>query len=350
MPDRPTFAMALNSTLPSKIGRCASDISPVAQAVNEAQQYLMIDPRTPDEGWFGGHAEMLFNLQVSNLTALITTPREVARVIVLDICKRPKFLRNGFYEYLRFGTGKQPKGCNTAGAWCGQETAGYERDDVCTLSPFPTNVPATIRLYPSDNADLGKRVVLQGPDQNGNPVTSTDPTTGQTVLGEFVTLKAPFATSAYQYQGLTGIIKDVTKGHVTAFTIDSLGNQAQLTSLEWNETVARYKQYFLNGLPANCCNTATGIVQVQAQVRLDFIPVASPSDYLTIPNVPALIEEVQARRYAGMDTDAGQKYALQHHAQALALLFGQIDLYEGKIQTAINVSVFPRHRLRPQPI
>lgn len=342
--------MVLNSTLPQKLGLCATNISQMAEAVNEAQSYLMMDPMAPDEGWFGGHAEMLFNVPVTNLTGLITTPREVARVIVFDICKRPKSLRNGFYEYLRFGTGKQPRGCNSGGAWCGQETAGYERDDVCTLNPFPTTVPVSIRLYPSDNADLGKRVVLQGLDPNGLPVTSTDATTGQSVLGEFVTLRAPFATAAFQYQSFTGILKDVTKGHVSIFAVDATGAQTQITSLEWNETVARYKQYFLNGLPANCCNTATGIVQVQAQARLDFIPVASPSDYLTIPCVPAIIEECQARRYSGMDTAAGKQFSGSHHAKALSLLNGQIDLYEGKIQTAVRVSIFNKHRLRPQPI
>jgi hypothetical protein len=105
---RLTLGNARQSSLPSKIGLCAEDISGVAAAVNEAQERLALDPFTPDEGWWGGWATMRFTVQDHHGHAYVTAPRDVARLIVMDIGHRPTMIRNGFYEYLQFGTGLQP--------------------------------------------------------------------------------------------------------------------------------------------------------------------------------------------------------------------------------------------------
>src|SRR5215813_10595161 len=261
MPQRLTFSDALNSTIPRDVGLCAEQRSEVASVVNQAQEELIADPLTPEEGWWGGYVHVLFNVQVQACQATIITPREIARVDVLDICQRPRFIRNGFYEYLMFGRGKQPRGCSKA---CVQTQQAFDRDVVPLLSPFPTTGPQTIRFFPSNNADIGKLVQIQGPDQNGKTVYSVDPITGEAIIGEQVALTVPFATAAFRYQNITGLLKDFTLGPVTIFAVDASGNSTQITSMEPNETSASYRQYFLNGMPANCCNTPQGVVQIDA--------------------------------------------------------------------------------------
>lgn len=348
MPSRLTFAQVLNSTLPKAVMLCAKDRTDVAAYVNEAQERLIADPLTPEEGWWGGAVKMLFNVTPVNRSATIRTPREIARLIVLDICKRPRFIRNGFYEFLEFGIGAQPRGCNSP---CCQTQQAFERPNAVLLTDFPTTAPQFVRFYPSDSADVGKRIVLQGLDQNGKQVLGTDPITGEANIGELIILTLPFATSVNQYQQVQGLIKDPTKGPVTIFAVDPTTlAQTQISAMETNETTAQYREYFLNGLPTHCCNIPGNTVQVLAQARLDFIPVVNDTDYLIIQSIPALIEECMAIRMGRMDSPQSVAFEQRHHAKAISILNGQLDLYFGKVNTAISVPLFGSNRLRPNPI
>jgi hypothetical protein len=118
--------------------------------------------------------------------------------------------------------------------------------------------------------------------------------------------------------------------------------------MEPNEQVANYRRYLVSGIPNLnlCCGTSPNPLTINAQGRLDFIPVINETDYLTLPNVPALIEEAQSIRYSRMDNGAGN--AELHHLRALALLNGQLDLYCGKVNTAVRVPLFGSQKMRRQ--
>ena len=117
------------------------------------------------------------------------------------------------------------------------------------------------------------------------------------------------------------------------------------------ETTAAYRKYYINNLPCRTPCTASGIMQVTAMCKVDYQPVASDPDYLIIPNVPALIAECEATRFRSMDNEKALGMAEAKHADALKLLFGQLDHYMGRERPAISVSLFgPRRHLRHQPI
>jgi hypothetical protein len=312
----------------------------------------MMDPMCPDEGWHGMYGTMAFNVTVTNTPqgyGTVIAPHDVARIISMDVCKLPIRIRNGFYEYLTFGTGLQPKTCVQSG--CGATLQAFQRDTVHTLAEFEGD-PQYVRIYPTDSADVGKRVVIQGPDQNGKTVLGVDTDTGEATIGELVYLNLPFVTTTNQFTGpLTGIQKDVTNGPVQLFQVDvALSDESVLSTMEPNEITAEYRKYLINGLPCNCCDTAVGTVQVTCQVRFDFVPVLSDSDYLLIQNVPALIEECQSIRYGRQDSASSMQLSGTHHIAALRLLMGQLDAYEGKINPAISVPIFGSDRLRRQPV
>ncbi len=288
---------------------------------------------------------MNFNVGVTNGSAYVVTPREVARLIVMTVCKHPIRIRNGYFEFLQFGIGLQPKNCT--GQACGGTFEAYERDSVVTMRDFLTT-PQTIRIYPSDSRDLNLQVLLQGKDANGQVILTTDPNTGTSAPGEYVRLAFPFVDSVYQYSVLNGLQKDQTYGPLQFFMVDpSTGVENQLSSMEPNEGTAQYRRYLINGIPnVNlCCPSPPNPVQITAQARLDFTPVENETDYLTIPNVPALIEEAISLRYNFMEQ--GQALSTQHHTKALALLVGQLDLYEGKVSTAIGLPLFGSQKLIP---
>jgi len=342
---RPTLASARASSLPASIGLCAADISAIAVAVNEAQEVLVTDPLAPDTGWWGGWSRMGFTVQPSHRNAYITTPRDIARLTDIDVCNHPIHIRNGFYEFLEFGAGLKPNCCKGS---CQQGTQAFERDSVVTLTDLITTAPQTIRLYPTDPADTGKRFLIQGKDQNGMPVTSVDNITKQTISGENVYLTFPFVDTVNEFTVITGISKEQTIGQVQIFQVDDeTGAENPLSNMDPGETTASYRRYFLNGLPCRCCNSPTGQVQVTAQAKLDFVPVQSDADYLIIQSIPAVIEEVQARRYSRMDSKLAASQEQKHHAKALSILFGQLDHYLGKTNTAISVPLFGSQRVRP---
>jgi hypothetical protein len=102
----------------------------------------------------------------------------------------------------------------------------------------------------------------------------------------------------------------------------------------------------VNGIPNFACNCPpAGLVQLDCQVRFDFIPVINETDYLLIQCVPALIEEAQSIRFSRMENGAQQSQL--HHVRALQLLNGQLDAYQGKTSTAIRVPLFGSAKLTP---
>lgn len=343
---RPTLSVFRAQVPTEALGICQSDPK-VAAYCNESQERLLLDPLAPESGWWGTWMRMNLSASVSNGVAFITTPREVAAVTDIAVCKHPIHLRNGFYEFLNFSKGIEPKNCRTTG--CGSTFQAFERDNVPTLMPL-LSTPQIIRMYPTDARDSGFRVLLQGKDQNGQTILTTDPNTGTSGLGEYVSLKFPFVDSVNQYSQITGILKDQTYGVVQFFQVNPVtGAEAALSVMEPNEGTAWYRRYMVNGIPnTNLCCTGPGQpVVITANVRLDFIPVENEVDFLTLPNVPALVEESMSLRFSRMDSSNAAQQSAIHHQRAIALLNGALDLYEGKWNVAIKVPIFGSNRLRP---
>ena len=317
----------------------------VADYANDAQERLLMDPLCPSEGWWGGSVTLNLTATIANRSAYVVTPREIARLIVMGICQQPVQIRNGWYEYLQFGRGLQPKGCQNSA--CASPFQAYERDNVVTLAPL-LSTPQQVRIYPTDVRDAGKRVLLHGKDQNGMVILTTDPGTGQSAPGEYISLSFPFSTSVNQFSTITGIQKDQSYGLVSFFQVDpNTGAEVALSAMDPNEGTAWYRRYLVSGIPSQnlCCTSPGSPLQITAQGRLDFVPVQNETDYLTIPNVPALLEEAQSIRFSKMENGANQ--SAFHHARALQLLNGQIDAMEGKTSVAISVPIFGSARLRP---
>lgn len=341
--NRPTLSTFRAQWPDEAMGICQGDAK-VAQYCNDAQERLLMDPLAPDEGWYGGWITMNLVGSASNGTAYFTTPRDIARLVVMSACQNPVHIRNGFYEYLNYGSGLQPKTCASS---CSSVYEAYERDSVVTFSNL-LSTPQTIRIYTTDVRDIGKRVLLQGKDANGQTILTTDPGTGHSAPGEYVVIMSPFRDSVNTFSTITGIQKDETWGMVQLFQVDpTTGVETSLSVMEPTEASALYRRYMLTGIQnSSLCCTTSGVLTVTAQGRLDFIPVANETDYLTIPNVPALVEECMSIRFSKMDARNAADQVVLHHARALSLLNGQMDKYFGKTHTAVKVPLFGSDKLR----
>ncbi len=340
------------SRLPDAVVKCQGDIPELANYVNTAQRRLLMADEARDESWYGTWAEVRLN--VSRTLPYITLPREIARIEAVTVCDRPIPVYNQFYEFLQFGNGRMSK--DWVSRCRNPLRAAYSRNNNVLFTDL-TNVPQLVTIFGTDNSDLQgtKRVLVQGLDQNGQPVYTTDGQ--QQVIGEFVTLKAPFATTLHQYSRITGIQKDITNGTVQFFQTDpTTAAQIQILTMEPGEQTADYRRYFFDALPCGCCpptgQPVTSCVppQVTAIVKLDLIPVAVDSDYLLFHNLEAIIEECQSVRYSQVDNIASQQLAAVHHKNAIKLLNGELGHYLGVNTPAVNIAYFGSARLERQAI
>jgi hypothetical protein len=314
-----------------------------------------MDPLAPEEGWWGGWARMAFN--VSQAGPSFVTPQNVARVILMDVCRHPVRINNEFYEFLEFGRGFQPKDCcNGANNSRCASLMAYERETVTTFAPLLAT-PQYIRAYAADPADVGRTALIQGADGNGQIIRYLDALTGSAGLGESITFSSPFTDTTNLFSEISGVQKQKTFGEVQFFQVDpTSGQESALLVMQPGETTAAFRKYYINGLPSSCCSdsvpcgTSSVTLQVLAMCKLDFTPVATDSDYLNIMSVPALIDECQSIRYGRMDVPGAQDLSAKKHASALRILFGQLDHYLGKERPAIQRHIFGSDRLRPQPI
>ncbi len=333
------------SKFPTVAGICQSDTRGVADLANTCQRRLLYSKEAGEESWWGTWTEMAFT--VSRTQPYLTLPREVARLELVDICGRPRPVQNQFYEFLQYGNGRMPK----LHPWC-----NWRRPQVYSRNVVPTFVdlsapPQILTVYLTDPADAGKRVLLQGTDNNGNVIYSQDSL--NQVTGIYVTLRQPFISAPVQFNTITGIQKDKTLGNVQIFqTNPTTGAQVLLLTMEPSEMTGSYRRYFFDPLPRTCCATSTtpDPITVTAIVKLEPIPVQVDQDYLLLQNIEAFIEEAQSVRYSEIDTKNAKAMAQEKHVQAIRLLSGELAHYLGIDEPAVEFAPFGNARLIKQRV
>ena len=351
------------SRLPSLLGLCQADRPQIARYVNSAQRRLLYCAEAGDEGWWGTWAEMAFTVSLPATTTApnlpgpyLTTPREVARLEAVQICDRPYVPQNQFYEYLQFGNGRLPKQNCCQGPLIRQI---FTRNNVPTfvdINPAPQNILAA----PTNAADVGKRVLIQGLDNNGNVIYSQDGL--NPVLGQFVVLTLPFVKMPVMMNQITGIQKDITQGNVQIFQLDpNSGVQTLLVTMEPSEQTASYRRYYFDNLPPTCCFVAAGpnvtlpttpqVLTITAICKLELQPVFVDTDYLLIQNLEAITDECQSIRYSEVDNpNSNVAMSRAHHQNAVRALRGELAHYLGITEPAVEWAPFGAARLERRKI
>lgn len=330
---------------PGLVGICQSDVASCAAIVNAAQERLINDRGAGNEGWWGSWCKVAFN--VLPAYPYVTTSRYISRLEYIDVCRRPVAIQNQFEEFLEFGRGLQTAACPGR---CHFPT-NYDRGLFPTFLDLATP-NKTLRVFVTDPADAGRRVLIQGLDAQGEIIFSSDGLTPTT--GEFLTCEQPFTQFPLELSAITGIQKDVTVGVVRFYQVDlTTGEMVLLLTMEPSETVASYRRYFLDGLPS-ACRHANGLpsptVQVEAMAKLALVPVQADTDWLLIQSMEALISECQSVRFESMDSPGSDQKSAQKHHSAIGFLNGQLTDKLGKTRPAALFRPFGNASLRRQGI
>lgn len=352
---RVTLGSVQLSMLPAAIGVCASDLPQIAAYVNRAQEILI--NCGGETGFWGGWQKIVFPL--TPCFPYFTLPREFSRVINMDVCRFPIRIQNEFYEFLEGGIGLQSRNdllaLNNAQNWCGASALqGFERG---VWPSFRDLAPANqkLRVYITDARDVSRRILV-GPawDQNGNQIYTTDG--NNQVNGFYLSFDQPFVTSDFIVSRFDGIQKDATFGAVILKQVDAdTSVEVTLSRYAPDETIPAYRRYFVKQLPCGCDTSCTQspcvepvtppVATVTALVKLQFVPASLATDFLIIGNIPALIEEVKALRYADMDAATAPALEQKSHRRAIKMLQDEMRTYLGELQPAVNFAPFGTARI-----
>lgn len=345
---RATLGAVQLSQLPQAIGAVNSDLPTIAAAVNRAQQTLIDDGG--ENGWVGGWMKVI--IPVFQNSPYITLPREWSRLIGLDACRTAMRLQNPFYEFLWAGIGLQGK--FEHGRFHGT-LEGYDRGSFPTMIDLaPAN--QYLRVYVTDPRDLNARILFtNATDSTGSRIYSQDG--NNTVNGFYMKMAQPFNTSSLIVTGFGGVQKDLTYGDIQLFQVDATtGEQVMLATYAPDELIPSYHRYYINRLPCHCApclpnnpcanpQTTPLKVLLTGLAKLEFIPATRATDVLIIGNIPALIEECKANRYADMDSPKAAELSRIAHTKAIKLLNNELVSYVGKYNVAISFQPFGTAKL-----
>lgn len=325
------------SRAPQVLGLCSDNLPGIASYVNEAIQRLLMS--ATEDGWWQGWDRITFNVNRDN--PYITLPSRYARLIGLDTCRIPMPIATEWFEFLEAGIGLQTT-C-TAKNGCGMK-AVFSRGTVTTITDL-TATNQYIRVYYTDVRDVGQQITFYNAlDQNSVNIYSQNGLVP--VNGFFLTLQAPFATTAFIVTKFQSISKPVTYGDVVVKQVDATtGTEVLLARILATEKSPTYVRYLITGLPPNCCDPNTSTVQLTAMAKLDFYPVANPTDQLLIGNIPALKLECESIRFSEMDVANAAELSALKHRQAVNLLNKELQHYGGSESLSVNVAPFGTARL-----
>lgn len=328
MSDKLTYLDFQNSSIPGNLGFCPTDARLLGY-LNRFRERAMNHGR-----WWGTIVRARFCVN----DGCITWPGIVANVERIALNGKPIPIRSEWSDFA-VNLGEVPV-CGTCGNTGGRTRCGscscLAATDHLTSPIFnDPKKPKYIRLYPSSSQDVGKRVLIQGYDQNRMPIRNEY--SGTWVDGEYLTLALPFVDSVAQYSAVTGVQKALTVLRVLAYQLDPTTSE-ELPLATWGatETAPNYRRSFIPFLGrrrnsnGGCCETT-----VDAIVKLGYEPVRQDTDWLILDNMTALSHGCRGEAF--FDENRSQE-AREQIALAFAELNHQLRTMTGD-RTSINVDL-----------
>ena len=325
-----TLGQLKSSTIPRSVGlaACSADF---LQLANEAQTRITSEGR-----WWGTTKR----LRVCVTQKCITWPSGVATVEGFNIAGVGVPLRNGWFEFQDNVRNVEIGSCD-----CFPQQL---LDRGLTPQYRDTTANSYIRIYPVTSQDDGAEVLLQGLDQNGNPIRQTDGT--EWYDGEKVTIASPFVDTVtiFQNPGLTGAQKPITKSYLKVFSVNSVtGEETQIATWGPSETAPLYRRSALVHLPIECGYTDTGngcapgLVNctnaiADAIVRIEPVTMVVDTDWCAISNLAAMKAAMKALQKEDKNDYAG---ATREYQEAIRLLRADLAKYDPPERIQINSQI-----------
>ena len=166
------------------------------------------------------------------------------------------------------------------------------------FNPIAPGHDLPIRFYIDSPTDLGKTITLIGIDCNGQFIR-TQRKDGTVQDGIQLTFALPYVQTPYAMRHIQRVVKDETNYNVRGYQVLPDGTMLELALYEPSETSPEYittqTSRTHNRVWNGCCEG-----EVEALVKIKFVPVKYDNDLLLIDNETALANMVMAVRFKEM--------------------------------------------------
>jgi len=290
---------AQNDTALKNVCGCSPQSSQFISLLNQAQRRLAI------RGDFYGMIQtccMVFQ------GCQIAWPRYFSTILGARSCNDMVDVKNDWYSFTGAWRGNyRNQGFSDLGNYGGWGL-GYGFASNRTLqdngrAPIFQNITGggngqIIRYYVSHSNDLGKTITLYG-NQFGNYPLQEKDASNNWVNGLTLTAATPYAATTVNVTNIQSIVRQPTQGQAYLYEYDVASNTQRLLAIfEPNDTNPMFRRSIVIG-GSQCKNTpqdptAPKFNSLELLVKLEFIPVVAPRDFLLVDNFDALKFMIQA--------------------------------------------------------
>ncbi len=239
----------------------------------------------------------------------VTWPREVGTILAMNFCNGTVPVWNNWFSFMPLTKDvfNQPGGFGFQNAcfrgMLNTEHTGYSP----VFNPIKCGKNVYIRAYPSVLQDVGKTVTIFGTDENGQTIRSK--VDGEWVEGITLTLATPFVSTAFKIRKIDRIRKDLTQSVVRYFQYDAdLDLLYDLVTHNPSELNPTYRFTQIHGfLNSSSCSSDScgGLKQIEAMVKLQYLPFQFDTDLIPISCKPALKKMIQSIKIANSENPGG---------------------------------------------
>jgi hypothetical protein len=318
-------------------GKC-SDTAQFADLVNRATAKLI-----KRGAWFG--TEVLARFCVYGCR--VVWPRYVSTVLGARFCKFGEIeIKNNWYSILSWPM------CNGSNWGRGGDTLVMSDGGlVPTFNEITGNSGKFLRYHVVKTNDLNKNITFFGKKYGGQPLQEQETVGGPWVNGLTLTSATPIAQTTTLVTKLTQITREATEGMTYLYQYDPVTTDLlMLGQFEPNETNPQYRSSIINGIraiPGHTDSNGRCVREIEALVKLEFIPATNDRDFLIIDDFEALALAIQSIKFAeANDPENSQKYL----ALAIAELNFESRNKNPSEQFVTQVNVMGSRRVVTNPI
>ncbi len=282
-------------------GKC-STTEEFADIVNRSIELLI-----KRGAWFG--TEILARFCVYGCR--VVWPRYVGTVLGARFCKFGEIeIKNNWYSILSWPT------CNGSN-WnrLGSTLTMSDGGLVPTFNEITGNTGKFLRYHVVKQNDLNKNITFYGKQYGGQPLQEQLTTGGPWVNGLTLTSATPIAQTTTLVTKTTQIVREPTEGMTYLYQYDPVTtDQIMLGQYEPTETNPQYRSSIINGIraiPGSVDDNGRCVRQIEALVKLEYIPAVADRDFLIIDDFQALAFAIQALKFGeANDADNFQKFLM----------------------------------------
>ena len=233
---------------------------------------------------------------------IITWPRGVGTILAMNVRGRPSTIANKWYQFTpmeqhhyREGIACQ-EGIRDGNFHCRGNVVTETCGTSCVFNPVAAAAGMFFQFYPSQPTDVGRKITVYGIDGNGQTIRSQRP--DQTFQdGIEMLLRLPFVQSPFPIRHVHRVVKDETDGVVNGYQFNPEGGfLLDLAQYQPSETNPEYITTRITGLRGGNLNGGC-IEQIEALVKLEFVPFKYDFDLVQIDNESAIRDMFLSIRY-----------------------------------------------------